>query len=90
MHFLLSISCFVFTILGYYSTKFLHGQYNKIWLIPLVSVPVLIVAVLLLLNICALFILVIPALVMPAYSLVGRHGKVRAWEFDAKDMDRPV
>ncbi|MGI9876084.1 LrgB family protein [Vibrio chagasii] len=51
MHFLLSISCFVFTILGYYSTKFLHGRYNKIWLIPLVSVPVLIVAVLLLLNI---------------------------------------
>ncbi|WP_207893718.1 LrgB family protein [Vibrio crassostreae] len=51
MHSFLPISCFVFTILGYYSTKSLHGRFNKVWLIPLVSVPVLIVAVLLLLDI---------------------------------------
>ncbi|CAK2565160.1 LrgB protein [Vibrio crassostreae] len=51
MHSFLPISCFVFTILGYYSTKSLHGRFNKVWLIPLVSVPVLTVAVLLLLDI---------------------------------------
>ncbi|MDN3701566.1 LrgB family protein [Vibrio artabrorum] len=51
MHTYLSISCLVFTILGYYSAKSLYRRFNKIWLIPLVSVPVLIVAALLLLNI---------------------------------------
>ncbi|MEZ9702496.1 LrgB family protein [Vibrio sp. 10N.261.46.E12] len=51
MHSFLPISCFVFTVLGYYSTKSLYGRFNKVWLIPLVSVPVLIVTVLLLLNI---------------------------------------
>ena len=51
MHSYLSISCFVLTIFGYYCTKSLHSRFKKVWLIPLVSVPVLIVAVLLLLDI---------------------------------------
>ncbi|MFS1983258.1 LrgB family protein [Vibrio breoganii] len=51
MHTYLAIFCFVFTVVGYYFTKSLHGRFNKTWLIPLVSVPVLIVAALLLLGI---------------------------------------
>lgn len=51
MHTYLAIFCFALTVFGYYCTKSLHGRFKKVWLIPLVSVPVLVVAVLLLAGI---------------------------------------
>ncbi|WP_205530079.1 LrgB family protein [Vibrio halioticoli] len=47
MHTYIAIFCFLFTLAGYYLTKAMHGRFQQVWLIPLVSVPVLIVAMLL-------------------------------------------
>ncbi|WP_261817239.1 LrgB family protein [Vibrio gallicus] len=50
-HSMITIACFVVTIACYYLTKLLHKRYQKIWLIPLVSVPFILVALVISLHI---------------------------------------
>ncbi|GAM76650.1 cidA-associated membrane protein cidB [Vibrio ishigakensis] len=50
-HSTIAFICFLLTIGCYYLSKHLHRRFKKVWLIPLVSVPLVLVAIVVSLNI---------------------------------------